>query len=559
MFLKGFIHSLPNKFSDSNRPGRLHSIRERGQALVITMVAFMAILAILGLVTDVGSLYLNFTRLKRGLDAAAVAAANTIRDSTLHQDQRNTMIREAARELLSLNDIHDIYSLSTFTCEDSGLPPEFAAVCPDPSDDQRKLAWVEATQRSPVYFLQLFGIDSIPITTHSIGEAATLDVVIVIDTSESMASETPGYTPDFDPSACNASNTCQPLRDAKDAAKAMVDKFFDGYDRVAIVDYNVKAYTHNPDPSDNILLESDHDLVKNTIDAINLYDGPSPSEILAHGDPTIGEINPMDVDGDGVFYEPKDILPSTCIGCGIRLAGDILKAQGRIDSVWVIVLLSDGATNLSDLPDASDPNNPVPAGYTNGFCGGSIGSRMWTNEPNTSYSWCKDSDPTTRHCGPFHANSSECPPDQYGGNPGDPHPVVRDQGISVRWVGNNTPPYDTEDYAMDMADRVALLKSANPNEPTLGEDIAIYTIGLGDAASPPDYDGEEMLRYIANIGDDNVRNPVPDIPGDNFVADPCDGAPHQTSCGNYYYSPSGAYLEQIFEKIAGSIFTRISK
>jgi len=540
MHLRELLHPLRNKFLNHRRTLRLEHVQEHGQALVITMVAFMAIVGILGLVTDVGTLYLNFTRLKRGLDAAAVAAANNIRDSTIPQDQLNGMIRESARELLALNEIEDIYSLKTYTCEDSGLPAAFAAECPASSEDQRKLAWVEATHRSPVFFLHLFGIDSIPITTHSIGEAATLDVVIVIDTSESMASETSGYNPDFDPSSCNASNSCQPLRDAKDAAKVMVDKFFDEYDRVAIVDYNVKAYTHNPDPSDNILLESDHTLVKNTIDAIPLYDGPSPGEILAHGDPTLGEINPMDVDGDGVYYEPKDIIGSTCIGCGIRVAGDILKAQGRIDSVWVIVLLSDGATNLSDLPDAGDPNNPVPAGYTNGFCGGSIGDRLWTNEPNTSYSWCKDSDPTTRHCGPFHANSTECPP-------------------GAVWAGNNTPPYDTEDYAMDMTDRVALLKSSNPNEPTTGEDIAIYTIGLGQAASPPDYDGEEMLRYIANIGDENVRNPVPDIPNDDFVPDPCDGAAHQTSCGNYYYSPTGAYLEQIFEKIAGSIFTRISK
>lgn len=534
------IDTLRHKLKAGTQTLRAHYAQASGQAVVITAVAFMAILGFAGLVTDVGSLYLNFTRLKRGLDSAAVAAANNIKDSTLPYSQRKARIREAAREMLALNDIEDIYSLSTYTCEDSGLPADFAAVCPAPSEDQRKLAWVEATQSSPVYFLQLFGIDSIPITTHSIGEAATLDVVIVIDTSESMGSETPGYDPSFDPSSCNANNTCQPLRKAKDAAKAMVDKFFDGYDRVAVVDYNVRAYTHNPDLSDNILLEADHSLVKSTIDNIHLYDGPSPSDILAHGDPTIGEVNPMDMDEDGIYYESKDILPSTCIGCGIRVAGDILKAQGRIDSVWVIVFLSDGATNLSDLPDASDPNNPVPSGYVNGFCGGAHGARLWTNEPNTDYWWCKDSDPAVRHCGPFHANSGECPP-------------------GANWVGNNTPPYDTEDYALDMTDRVALLKSANPNEPTGGEDIAIYTIGLGKAAEPPDYDGEELLRYMANIGNDNVRNPVPDISGDDFVPDPCDGAPHQTSCGQYYYSPSSAYLKQIFEKIAGSIFTRISQ
>jgi hypothetical protein len=450
-----------------------------------------------------------------------------------------------------LNNIEDIYSLETYICEDSGIPADFAAICPGPGEIKRKLAWIQATQNSPVYFLHLFGIDTIPITTHSIGEAASLDVVIVIDTSESMASETDidpadgvsDYGPDYDPTTCNAGNTCRPLRDAKDAAKAMVDKFFDGYDRIAVVTYDVKAYIHDPDLSSSDVLEADHVAVKNEIDAIQLFDGPAPADVLAFGDPRIGEVNPMDVDGDGIYFEDKDIIGSTCTGCGMRIAGDILKAQGRVDSVWIIVFLSDGATNVSDLPDASDTNNPVPAGYTDGFCGGAIGARLWTNQPGTPYTWCNDSDPTTRHCGPFHANAGECP-------------------TGSTWVGNSTPPYDTEDYARDMTDRAALVYPLYPGdspEPKGGDEIAIYAIGLGQAARPPDYDGEKLLRYMANIGDDNFRNPIPDDLTDAYPADPCDGVAPQTSCGQYYYAPSGIYLTQIFEKVAGSIFTRITQ
>jgi hypothetical protein len=485
------------------------------------------------------------------LDSAAVAAANQIRDSSLPAAQRKALIRESAREMLILNNIDDVYSMETYICEDPGIPANFAAVCPAPGEIKRKLAYIEATQNSPVYFLQLFGIDTIPITTHSIGEAASLDVVIVIDTSESMASETPGYNPDFDPGPCNAANTCQPLKKAKDAANAMIDKFFDGYDRIAIVTYDVMATIHDPDLATSDVLEADHVAVKTAINNIQLFDGPSPADILAHGNPTIGEVNPMDVDGDGNYFEAKDILGSTCTGCGMRVAGDILKAQGRIDSVWVIVFLSDGTTNVSDLPNAShataghpnDPNNPVPNGYANGYCGGAIGARLWTNEPATPYTWCNDSDPTSRHCGPYHSNAGECPAGSI-------------------WVGNNTPDYDTEDYAMDMTDRVALVYPVYPTnsaEPKSGDEIAIYAIGLGKAAKPPDYDGEMLLRYMANIGDDNFRNPIPDNPMDAYPADPCEGAAPQTSCGQYYYAPSGAYLTQIFEQIAGSIFTRITQ
>ncbi|MCJ7716049.1 MAG: VWA domain-containing protein [Anaerolineales bacterium] len=514
--------------------------RERGQAIIITAIAFMAMLAFAGLVTDAGTLYLNYTRLKRALDAAAVAAANQIRDSSLPAAQRKSLIRESAREMLILNNISDIYSLETYICEDLGIPANFASLCPAPGELKRKLAWIQATQNSPVYFLHLFGVTNIPITTHSVGEAASLDVVIVIDTSESMGSETPGFSNDFDPTACNAANSCQPLRDAKDSANAMINKFFDGYDRIAIVTYDVQATVHDPDLSSAEVLEADHTAVQNTINAIQLIDGPSPADILAFGDARYGVVNPMDLNGNGVYYEPKDIIGSTCAGCGMRVAGDILAAQGRVDTVWVIVFLSDGATNVSDLPETSPD---VPVGYVNGYCGGAVGARLWTNEPSTAYTWCNDSDPATRHCGPYHGDATECPD-------------------GAAWVGNSSPPYDTEDYARDMTDRVGLvypLYPADSNEPKSGDEVAIYAIGLGKAADPPDYDGEQLLRYMANIGDDNFRNPVPDDLLDAIPADPCDGAAPQTSCGQYYYAPSGAYLIQIFEKVAGSIFTRITQ
>jgi hypothetical protein len=92
-------------------------------------------LAFAGLVTDAGTLYLNFTRLKRGLDAAAVAAANNIKDSSLSVAQRNTNIREAAREMLALNGIDNIYSLESYVCEDPGLPADFASLCPGAGED----------------------------------------------------------------------------------------------------------------------------------------------------------------------------------------------------------------------------------------------------------------------------------------------------------------------------------------------------------------------------------------------------------------------------------------
>jgi hypothetical protein len=53
---------------------------------------------------------------------------------------------------------------------------------------------------------------------------------------------------------------------------------------------------------------------------------------------------------------------------------------------------------------------------------------------------------------------------------------------------------------------------------------------------------------MANVGDEGSR-----------LNDECAGVATQQHCGNYYYAPAGPYLSQIFESIAGRIFTKISR
>ncbi|MBI3361247.1 MAG: VWA domain-containing protein, partial [Chloroflexi bacterium] len=485
----------------------------------------------------------------------------------------------------------------------TGLPPEFYDKCPDTGagDAPRKLVWVDATQKAPVYFLQLFGVTSVPLRTFSIAEAATVDVVIVIDTSESMGSDTVcdpnctiGYTnpDDFDPSACNAANSCYPLRDAKDAAKALVNTLYDGYDRVAIVNFDYFATAHpitnsiTGDPenlslnlgNDNALPDGD---AYSAIDSIALHDDAPAARLWwrAGQNAILGKFNPVnpeDRDGDGFDADPAlpctmdpdaygwadDGIPgnytpttpcddddhldaydwnldgvytaadeagiqdyinthghpaspvSTCTGCGMRTASAILRQFGRPDSVWVIVFLSDGVANLSDTPATS---STIPDVFPNGFCGGNLDSSFWSTV-------CIDTAPSNpRYC--VDTDSTTCPP-----------------GSS--WV-STSPPYSVEDYARDMTDEAALLKSGNPNEP-LGNDIAIYSIALGQAAGSSF--GSAMLRYMAAVGDDNDR-----------TTDPCAGLPATQNCGQYYYAPSGPALIPIFEDIASRIFTRITQ
>jgi len=87
--------------------------------------------------------------------------------------------------------------------------------------------------------------------------------------------------------------------------------------------------------------------------------------------------------------------------------------------------------------------------------------------------------------------------------------------------------------------------STNDHEP-LGQNIIMYAVGMGAASN-----GEAILRYMANVGDEGSRNNDMCAPGGVPM-------PPQTNCGNYYYAPTGAYLNQIFESIATRIFTKIS-
>ncbi len=70
-------------------------------------------------------------------------------------------------------------------------------------------------------------------------------------------------------------------------------------------------------------------------------------------------------------------------------------------------------------------------------------------------------------------------------------------------------------------------------------------IGVQDA----DY-GETVMRYIARLGYDGD-------PADDSNSDPCYNTGTGASCGNYFYSPDGSDLTDIFNEIAEKIFTRL--
>jgi hypothetical protein len=648
--------------------------KSTGQILVIFGISLMALLFFVGLALDAGSLYITYGHLKRAVDSASIAAANEFKRGANSAAMQNT----AAEVMTMMNTDMNGVDLAVYICDENsddedtettdfdGVPdgkrdyfleevvPVFYALCPswENGDAAKKLVWVQATQKAPLYFLSLMGFGNVSLQTHTVSEAAPLDLVIVLDVSESMGEYTPTTFSDGSPNlfpdksepnsadGCNENNSCQPLRSAKDAAIALVDTLYDAIDQVAVVTYSNVAVAHpilnkngesvymsddmakvkeaigditlnddaplnklfydwlddsegeqkinfaNPEDRDNDGRDIDDDAV--------LYDGyecpwadhpevledrwwsaPSPictnmgvpcdlpaapASLFASGGAFEGwsgipcdrddKLDVYDWDGDGIWTEADDqasrnylldndpdgggpftatLAPlSTCIGCGIRTGANVLKAAGRYGSVWVMVFLTDGTANLSDTP-ATNADILNPSAYPNGFCNSVLGGPaggFWDLSVR-----CKDTDWTPRYC--IDASGTTCPQAPAGAD-----------WVMGTYLGGFDSRYSVLDYARDMVDEAALQYPNNPNEPA-GEDIAIYSIGLGDTAGV----STKLLRYMALIGMEGRRE----------TKDPCDGKADTTWCGQYYYASGSEDLTPIFEDIASRIFTRISQ
>lgn len=601
----------------SPAPAPLHRPSERGQALALVAVVFIALAVFVGLAIDTGILFVNQAFLRRAVDAAALAASSQIREG-----QSLAQIGRYARQYVKLNNLDpklvavqmctaagtglDEYRGSTDSVT-LGLPLEPSdTLCAPP---RRKQVRVGAAQTVNFTFLGLIGVYSTTVTANAVSEAASIDMVIVIDTSMSMGNNDPRLN---DPAqaaavaaACNAqadvnpedgTGKCRPLWDTKQAAKDLIQTLYSPYDRVSVVTFDfapriVASLTGTPgdrDPTAAGYAGS----VYQKINQIQLHiDAPAPSGF-------------SNIPGVGPFYNPVNNLCrtgstgtcggivitdtyselSTCTGCGLRVGGSLLKFSGRPEAVWVMVFLSDGAVNMSDLPGGplqSDFGFSVPASYPSGFCQGPLGAGGWRLpfcvagnfvDPASGSPITYLANPKARQCGVWSqfTSAGQCPPGSV---------FVGSAGSAT--VGGTAYYYDVQDYARDMADQMALLVNCrfngdylpgrsvlehcsgsgtdlyNQAEPIYGSPMTIYSIALGRlAANPPNYAGEQLLRYIAAVGDDGDR-----------ATDPCtqsgyaDGTPlaPQSTCGNYYYAPSGSALAGVFEDIAKKIFTRLTK
>lgn len=549
---------------------------QRGQAIVLIAMGFIMLLAFTGLVVDVARVFATRDELRRAVDAAGLAATAQFR-----QGATGEKITRAAYNLVAT---HGILSptVTVETCQPIPGTGKNVGLCPPTGDPARKLVRVTATAEVPMLFLQIVGIPTVAVSGENVSEAASVDAVLVLDNSESQSYNFAAL-PEPYRSKCDQTNVndiyvclnggtlsvakgggtitgcnnetitdtahltaypeltrgiCQPFLKTKEAAVSFIKRLYPDYDRVAIINFN----------------ESGNPTVPMTY---RLNDGSGSA---------IDQINHMDVyairpDGStGHIPCNSDTPPSEAwkcgssnIGAGLILAHDEFAnpATYRADSLWVTILLVDGAANRTSPDTNISWSHPV---Y--GVCP--------TSEQTTPLK-CRDAAANSRH---------------YA------FPVASTM-------------YDADDYARDRADLLAADPEKYPKiKAAGGAGVLVYTIALGknSVCSNGNYTAptggapaictgfnpvygdpdaaEQLLRYIADVGDDGDLTSGPCLgpknadPTQYFVSPwgtlvtPLDFTARSNGlglqCGNYYYAPDADQLEQIFLEIAGRIFTRIS-
>ncbi len=174
-----------------------------GQSIILVAFMFIVLIAFVGIATDVAMLFVRYSTLRRAVDAAAIAAAGQVRETTDYMT-----LNAVARQFIQIHGI-DANTVKIDTCETEQLalindnPGMTAAqalnILIDPARtppselckrSPQKLIRVTAQIASPTAFLSMLGWKSVTLEASSVAQTAVLDVALVLDTSLSEAYDT---------------------------------------------------------------------------------------------------------------------------------------------------------------------------------------------------------------------------------------------------------------------------------------------------------------------------------------------------------------------------------
>ncbi len=155
---------------------------ESGQSVVLLAIGFIALVAFVGITTDVALMFVRFSQLSRAVDSAAVAAANQMR-----QDRSIASVGVAARQFVQFYGLNPSAVLIE-TCDLTRQADPLGIGDPElcPAGFNSKFVRVTAQVESPTVFLRLLGWQNFTLQAVAVSETAQIDVVVIFDVSESM-------------------------------------------------------------------------------------------------------------------------------------------------------------------------------------------------------------------------------------------------------------------------------------------------------------------------------------------------------------------------------------
>ena len=491
--------------------------------MALIAFGFIGLVAFIGLAIDAGIVFAHIGHLRRGVDSAALAAANQIR-----QGWNDATITSSAEELILLNLPAANAGVLNVVVESCNSNPSIPGCTSGGAN--RKLARVAASLSVDLAFMPIVGWNSVTIKSDAISEAASVDLIMVIDNSTSMAYDTPGISSDpgitdDELAACIAAGTCQPFEGIRAAAKLLVNNMFTGFDQISLVSFNrfagrVAPGTFGMD-NEEPLHQADLGLTTNQAAVIAAL-----NNMIIY--PNLPGSACPDWNSGG---DPRGCT-RTNTAAGLMLAGmELTSVRARPEAVKVVVLLSDGQANAAYV------NNPPFNAYTptpdDWYCPTDFWSEMVSGQPNgrrvvdfQEGPWCTDG--------------------KYSQGYNNPATGIAYSNVK-----------DPEDAARWFADWVGCLPPGENNGTcgSAGIGAVIFTVGLGNGLIDPGFGpepqvGARLLRYIAGVGENGD-------PREN-QGDSCENTPIATTCGTYYYAPSTAQLGGIFQDIADRIFTRLT-
>ncbi len=191
--------------------GQINRVMKRrtrsGQAIILVAFAFIALIAFVGIATDVALLFIRYSTLRRAVDAAAIAAAGQVREGANY-----LTLNAVAQQFIKVHGI-DPDSVRVESCETeiadyindpahagADIPTARAALIAAHSElcreTPQKLIRVTAQVESRTAFLALLGWTTVNLEASAVSQTAVLDVALVLDTSLSESADTLGREAD---------------------------------------------------------------------------------------------------------------------------------------------------------------------------------------------------------------------------------------------------------------------------------------------------------------------------------------------------------------------------